>query len=147
MDARLEMFEAIKELVEEQIPEIKHFDMWNENVVYAEQDEAYPLPALFLEFGKIEWNPVKNGTFQGQRLDAMSVGFGPVRFHLVTEWGEGSYHQGFALLGKLLQAMIENDTHDVSWKISYPNASYTNHSHMELLENIEEVKAKYVRSY
>lgn len=147
MDARLEMFTAIKSMVEEMVPEIQHFDMWNENVVYAEQDEAYPLPALFLEFDKIEWSPAKNGTCHGQQLDVMSVGVGHVRFHLVTEWGEGSYDKGFTLLGKLFKALIEHRPYDSSWKICYPNASYTNHSHMELLENIEEAKAGYIRSY
>ena len=34
---------------------IKHVDLWNRNVEFAVEDEVWPRPAVFVEFGVIDW--------------------------------------------------------------------------------------------
>lgn len=51
---REELFEAIKTAMAD--TEVKHIDLWNHNVEFLEQEDAWPLPALFVEFGEITWS-------------------------------------------------------------------------------------------
>lgn len=131
-------------LLHNQVPAIAHIDLWNENLMYIEQEETFPLPALFVEFGTIDWNPVKDGND-----GPCTVGYGQIRFHLVTEWGEGSYPESFTLLEQAMNALINLGSYDSdsSYRISYPTQTYTNHSHLGLLENIEQLKVRYVRRW
>ena len=144
MDSRLQLYSDIKAKIEEKVPAIAHIDLWNENVTYIEQEETFPLPALFIEFDTIDWQPVKD-----DGCGPCTVGYGQIRLHLVTEWGENSYNEGFTLLEKTLDALIGLGSYDSdsSYRVTYPTRSYTNHSHMELLENIEQLKVRYVRRW
>ena len=45
MDPRQELYAALVEQLKN-IPEVKHVDLWNENVVYADQDEPWQRPAV-----------------------------------------------------------------------------------------------------
>ena len=44
MDPRQELYAALVEQLKN-IPEVKHVDLWNENVVYADQDEPWQRPS------------------------------------------------------------------------------------------------------
>ena len=65
------MFEAIKRAMAD--TEVKHIDLWNHNVEFLEQEDAWPMPALFVEFGAISWEPVSGLHLRGT---------GEVRLHL-----------------------------------------------------------------
>ena len=38
---------------------IKHVDLWNQNVAFIDEDEAWARPAVFVEFGPIAWDLYK----------------------------------------------------------------------------------------
>lgn len=56
---RKELFNAIKAKLASDVPEVQHIDLWNHNVEFVEQEEGWARPAVFVEFGKIEWSPFK----------------------------------------------------------------------------------------
>ena len=41
---------------------IKHIDLWNQNVMFIDEDEAWARPAVFIEFGEITWGAYKGPT-------------------------------------------------------------------------------------
>lgn len=54
---RTELYLKIRERLEA-TGVIKHIDLWNHNVEFLEQEEAWARPAVFVEFGVITWSPV-----------------------------------------------------------------------------------------
>ena len=59
--------------------EIKHIDLWNHNVEFIEQEQQWSRPAVFVEFGAINWQRL------GGQPNAMR-GEGTVSLHIVTDW-------------------------------------------------------------
>jgi len=55
----------------------KHFDLWNQNVEFIEQETPFATPAVFFEFFPISWK-----TMGQQKQDADLT----IRLHIVTEW-------------------------------------------------------------
>ena len=118
--------------------EIKHIDLWNHNVEFIEQEQQWSRPAVFVEFGAINWQRL------GGQPNAMR-GEGTVSLHIVTDW-VGS-------------TTLEEDTDDfAAFELSERICSvvrglrgdhfhgmelittHTNHNHEELLENIEQFR-------
>ena len=60
------------------IAEIKHIDLWNRNVEFIEQEEGWERPAVFVEFGPIQWKPIVNGV--EYRAEPQ------ITLHIVTDW-------------------------------------------------------------
>ena len=60
------------------ITEIKHIDLWNRNVEFIEQEEGWERPAVFVEFGSIQWKPIVNGV--EYRAEPQ------ITLHIVTDW-------------------------------------------------------------
>ena len=79
---RKELFNAIKAKLASDVPEVQHIDLWNHNVEFVEQEEGWARPAVFVEFGKIEWSPFQGGSQRGKGL---------VTIHLVTDWADGGH--------------------------------------------------------
>lgn len=130
---REELYNAVKRLIEEKLTAVKYVDMWNQNVEFAEEEDAWPRPAVFIEFGTIEWRP-----FQG----AGRRGSGTVRIHLVTDWNEGGYGTAFGLGLQLVQLLegLGGDGFDSMTLLS----TDTNHSHEEMLESIDTYAVRYL---
>ena len=130
---REELFEAIKTAMAE--TEVKHIDLWNHNVEFLEQEDAWPLPALFVEFGEITWEPLTGIHLRGT---------GEVRLHLVTHWSDGGYDAAFALCSK-----VTTKTCGLSGR-SFDHLrllrTSTNHNHEEILENIDTYSVRYLRN-
>lgn len=130
---REELFEAIKTAMAE--TEVKHIDLWNHNVEFLEQEDAWPLPALFVEFGEITWEPLTGIHLRGT---------GEVRLHLVTNWSDGGYDAAFALCSK-----VTTKTCGLSGR-SFDHLrllrTSTNHNHEEILENIDTYSVRYLRN-
>lgn len=40
---------------------VKYVDLWNQNVEFIEQENAWPTPAVFIEFSPIEWGANHQG--------------------------------------------------------------------------------------
>lgn len=71
--------EKLKSILDKQTgePFFKHFDLWNQNVEFIEEETPFETPAIFVEFLPIDWK-----TMGRQQQDANLT----VRFHIVTEW-------------------------------------------------------------
>ena len=54
---RKELFNALKTKLTNDVPEVKHIDLWNHNVEFIEQEDGWERPAVFVEFATIEWSP------------------------------------------------------------------------------------------
>lgn len=119
------------------VPLVKHLDLWNHNVEFIEQEEAWERPAVFIEFSPIEWDhPVKgHGDFRGH---------GTLLLHIVTDW-QGSTSAGSVFRSAGLHAfdIIESVVREVCglegecFGPLVHSQSLTNHSHEDLVENIE----------
>ena len=59
----------------------KHFDLWNEQVDFIEDETPFEMPAVFIEFQTINWSDTMQNIQRGQT---------PIRLHVVTEWKGGT---------------------------------------------------------
>ena len=74
---RTELFTTIAAKLAE-IGDIRHIDLWNHNVEFIEQEQAWPRPAVFIEFHPIQWRQLKPGN-QFHTRARLSL-------HVVTDW-------------------------------------------------------------
>lgn len=68
--------ERIKELKEAgETPEcaIKHIGLWNRQVEFIEEEAHFPMPAVFVEFGKISWRHQSGGVQDADLTVALHV--------------------------------------------------------------------------
>lgn len=84
-----ELYLAIEDMLmaitEEQAPGVtaqpaqvfKHFDLWNRQVEFIEQETPFQTPAIFTEFTAIRWREL------GQHVQEADL---TLRFHIVTPW-------------------------------------------------------------
>lgn len=74
----LAIVEALKNIVNDNNEQIfKHFDIWNRNVEFLEQDQPFACPACFVEFTPIKWQSL------GNKVQEAPVS---IRLHIVSEW-------------------------------------------------------------
>lgn len=118
----------------------KHFDLWNEQVEFIEDETPFEVPAVFIEFRGITWSDTMQNVQRAQF---------PVRLHVVTEW-KGSECEGSLYQDKALERLDIVDglaKHLFNWRHQegttdiqrmQRSASYTNHNHGELVEDIED---------
>lgn len=132
---RSELYQAIKLKLEQDVPEVKHIDLWNHNVEFLEQEDAWARPAVFVEFGAIGWEPFAGGKHQR--------GKGVVRIHLVTDWNEGEHDQAFAIGQKISEALEGLEGELFNGMVLIETA--TNHNHEDLLESIDSYAVRYLR--
>ena len=124
---------------------IKHIDLWNQNVAFISEEESWPMPAVFIEFGEINWKAVK-----GPRL--FWKGEGMVMLHIVSEW-HGTAADGSEELDNNLECWHLAD--EIHRKIegccgsTYSNLvlaqTLTNHNHEDIVENIEVYRVNCIR--
>lgn len=55
----------------------KHFDLWNQQVEFMEEETPFDTPAVFIEFGTFDWR-----TLPGKMQECEAT----VRIHIVTPW-------------------------------------------------------------
>lgn len=129
---RKELFEAIKERLTEKVPEVVHIDLWNHNVEFIEQEDNWARPAVFIEFGAIDWALSKD-SLRGRGL---------VRIHIVTDWTEGGQEAAFDLSGKVFAAL--NGLSGEAFNGMVLVETVTNHNHEEILESIDAYVVRYL---
>lgn len=125
---------------------IKHIDLWNQNVEFIVEDEAWARPAVFIEFGEITWDPYK-GPANGM------AGKGEVLLHIVTDWkgsaADGSQYRPETLADYELSNQIYERVRGLRG-VTFRNfglvRSLTNHNHQEMLENIDVYKVTFERN-
>ena len=107
---------------------IKHIDLWNHNVDFIEQEEAWDRPAVFIEFVPFRWNIIVPGV--EYRAEPQ------INLHIVTDWaGRDSDVRQFRLLNEIhnLVAGLSGNTF-MEFDI---DSSLTNHNHEDIVDNIE----------
>jgi hypothetical protein len=129
-----ERLKTVKAETGEQL--FQHFDLWNRQVEFIEQETPFQCPAVFVEFGQMSWQTL------GNRVQECEL---TVRLHIVTEWHADTAEyspteqQALEFLGiidhvvKVMQG----------FSTGYMNAwmrrlSVTNHDHEHYVDNVEE---------
>ena len=117
-------------------PLFAHFDLWNRQVDFLEQETPFATPALFVEFDTMQWRTI------GQRTQECNP---IIRLHIVTEWFSGTDHLSpiesraldFLDLSDLVVARMQAFRTDYmnSWMRT---ASITNHDHERYVDSVEE---------
>ena len=130
---RKDLFNAIKTKLASDVPEVKHIDLWNHNVEFIEQEDMWERPAVFVEFGKIEWAPFQGGSQRGR---------GIVTIHLVTDWTEGGHDVAFDLSHRVYKAL--DGLSGESFNGLSLVETNTNHNHEEILESIDSYAVRYL---
>lgn len=135
------LVEKLKEYADAEGNQVfKHFDLWNEQVEFVEDETPFDTPAVFIEFQTINWTDTMQHVQRGKL---------PVRLHVVTEWkgatNDGSRYQDQSLerleMVDGLAKHLFNWRHDmggVNIQQMQRTTSYTNHNHGELVEDIED---------
>lgn len=107
---------------------IKHIDLWNHNVDFIEQEEAWDRPAVFIEFVPFRWKAIVPGVEYRSEPQ--------INLHVVADWaGSDSDVEQFRLLDEIhnLVAGLSGNTF-MEFDI---DSSSTNHNHEDIVENIE----------
>lgn len=130
---RKELFNAIKAKLAADVPEVKHVDLWNHNVEFIEQEEGWERPAVFVEFGKIEWTSFQGGCLRGG---------GIVTIHLVTDWSDGGHDAAFDLCNRMYAALSGLSGEDFNGMALMETV--TNHNHEDILESIDSYAVRYL---
>jgi hypothetical protein len=117
-------------------PIFKHFDLWNRQVEFLEQETPFEFPAVFVEFMPQRWQTM------GQRRQQSEL---VIKLHIVTRWfaqtADYSPLESEALdyldLPEKVSAIMQ------SFEASSSNkfvrlGSTTNHDHTTILDSIEE---------
>ena len=99
---------------------IKYVDLWNHNVEFIEQEDAWERPAVFVEFGRIIWDSLMGGREWRGRCE--------VRLHVVTDWKGSSNYE--------IQLKVTGMSGETFCNVRFI-ASDTNHNHEDIVENIE----------
>lgn len=116
-------------------PVLKHFDLWNQNVAFIEQEAIFGMPAVFIEFTPIDWKTLGGG------VQTANIVF---HLHIVTATpgsaADGSDFQPDALqLFDLLEDIHRalNGFRGQHFRMMQRISSQTNHNHEEVIESIE----------
>lgn len=123
---RIEIYTAIRECLSG-MEEVKHIDLWNRNVEFIEQETAWERPAVFVEFGTIQWQPLSGGRSR--------MGRATVKLHIVTDWNPANPMEAFGLTTKIRTALA--DLRGDTFRGLELGETLTNHDHEELVESIE----------
>ena len=137
----LAIIERLKGLTGENgTPTIKHFDLWNQNVEFIEEEAIWERPAVFIEFAPIQWHNLQKGI---QTADVTFI------LHVITDWSGGSedgsaYQENtlavFDLLDtihKQLNRLNRQYADNSGFRNTLRVSSATNHNHEEIREDIE----------
>lgn len=116
-------------------PVLKHFDLWNQNIAFIEQESIFAMPAVFIEFTPVSWKSLGGG------VQTANIVF---HLHIITAT-PGSAADGSTFQPDALQLFDLLD--DVNRTLSgfrgehfrqlQRVSSQTNHNHEELIESIE----------
>jgi hypothetical protein len=142
---RTELYKALcKKLKSIGDGEIKHIDLWNRNVEFIDQEEAWERPAVFIEICPITWEQTSGGKLQR--------GSGIMKLHIVTDWqgsaADGSPYQEESLAvfdySEKIQRAIDGLTGEQFHSLHLVE-THTNHDHEEMVESVEVYQLRCVR--
>ncbi len=118
------------------VPVFKHFDLWNRQVEFLEQETPFEFPAIFIEFMPHNWETM------GKRRQQSDI---KIRLHVVTRWfaqtadyspDSNEALEYLDLVNKVTACMQSADM--TGSNAFMRTASLPNHNHVGLLDSIEE---------
>ncbi len=114
----------------------KHFDIWNNQIQFIEQEPAFKRPAIFIEFLPIQWQQLSRGRKQADAV---------VRLHIVTDTKKRTADSSPQQEDALLYLGYPDPVNAFMFRFSQPyagrpnnTASETDHNHADLIDMIEE---------
>lgn len=132
---RRDIVAHLSQVLQDEVPEVKHVDLWNHNVEFIEQETPWERPAVFVEFGEVVWDGHQNRSLRGH---------GTLLLHVVTDFaGDGALWHAFELTDRVVRAVY--CTSGQGFDIGMLQRTLTCHNHEELVENIEEFNLRYFR--
>ncbi|MBR8726474.1 hypothetical protein [Bacteroides pyogenes] len=132
---RKQLFLAVTQRLKSRVPQLAHFDLWNQNVEFIEQEAVFAMPAVFMEFKPIHWETLNGGIQQADIVFCL---------HVVTQWVhpslDGSPYQEdslqiFDLLDDIAAALHGMQGSGYTGCVRTDSA--TNHNHEDIREDIE----------
>lgn len=134
---RSELFDLIRErLASLEGTPVLHIDLWNEQVAFIEQESAWPMPAVFVEFKPIRWEQITGG--QVQRAHTT------IHLHIVTEWTGSETMADSLTLSHRISLALEDAEGDL-FRSLHLAESHTCHNHEQLLETIDVYETRVLR--
>ena len=130
---RKELYNAIKEKLNADVPEVAHIDLWNHNVEFIEQEDNWERPAVFVEIATINWAPFQGRGHRGKGL---------VRLHIVIDWTEGGQDAAWDLSNKIYSTLegLSGERFNGMTLVAID----TNHNHEDILESIDSYEVRYL---
>lgn len=129
------LYQKITDRLRRLVPEIKHYDLWNQNVEYLESEAVFDTPAVFVEFAPIRWATLSGSVQQAEvTFNLHVVTSAPAPTAIGSSYEEEALRV-FDLLDKIaaaLQGMCVS-----SCQGCMRTGSLTNHNHEEIREDIE----------
>ncbi|MBQ7820457.1 MAG: hypothetical protein IJ341_12260 [Bacteroidales bacterium] len=126
---RKQLYKFIEERLNE-LGDIKHIDIWNNQLTYPEEEQAFDTPAVFVEFAPIKWDLLGRGA---READVTFV------LHIATDSREEKWSDNievFDLLDKISGALI-GQYNDEGINAITPGESITDSDFGELMHNQE----------
>jgi len=134
-----DLYQNIKTFVQTNIPDIIHVNIWNEQITNIQDEVQFLRPALFIEFGIVEWNQVNKGK---------KTGTVPVILHLVTDCYDTDADDQDMMTSLELLDDVESifDGSAVSGCTPFTSTTtQTDHNHGNLIENILSYSTQYTK--
>lgn len=100
-------------------------EVWNANIDFLEEETPFELPAVFVEFGEVQYEPVKGGDY----------GTCEVILHVAIDSSEHGLSYCLELCDDIVGLLSRCDWYRGRLR------SLTNHNHGEIIDCVEVVKA------
>jgi len=129
-----ERLKTVKDKSDNQL--FQHFDIWNRQVEFIENETPFTCPAVFVEFSTMDWQT------RGNRVQECDL---IVRLHVVTEWHadtadysptEQQALEFLDIIDRMVAVMQGFSTNYMNGWLR--KQSITNHDHEYYVDNIEE---------
>ena len=136
-----ERLKAIQTAAGEQL--FKHFDLWNQQVEFIEEETPFNTPSVFIEFGTFNWR-----TLPGRMQECEAT----IRLHIVTPWYANTPENTpepqrtqaleYLTLPSIIVAALQNFTIAPCGSLERANSftrikSEVNHNHERYVDSIE----------
>ena len=132
---RLQIYKAICDRLSAQVPDIKHIDLWNNNIAVLSGGAVWPRPAVFVEFEAIEWRQQQNRARMADIAVRLHIVTDAVSYNGNTDPKQDSALAFFDLINKVNAAM--QGLRGENFAGFMLTTSATNHDHAELIESVE----------
>lgn len=129
---RNSLYNALCARLSECLPTVQHIALWNRNIEFADQEQEWKCPAVFVEFESIQWYPLKERRF--------FRGSSRVLLHVVTDARNTASHpfQTACDVRNAVALLV-----GPGFTPLLPVETLTNHNHEELIESIEVFAVRY----